>query len=297
RDSFVGREFSVGRGVVGTMLEKVSAIRCFSGVQYVFSHISSELNCTMKFGIYIPDLEPAEKAPILYYLSGLTCTEANFIEKSGFQRSASAMKIIVVNPDTSPRGVDIPGDSESYDFGKGAGFYVDALEPKWAKNYRMYSYVRDELPRLIAATFKECDPQRQGIFGHSMGGHGAIMIGLRNPQIFRSISAFAPICNPMRCAFGRKALTGYLGSDEEKWKVYDSIEVLKSYDGPQRKILVDQGKEDEFLAELHPEALEAVKSNKVEVEVRYQDGYDHSYFFVATFIEDHIRFHKDILTH
>uniref|UniRef100_F1LC26 S-formylglutathione hydrolase n=1 Tax=Ascaris suum TaxID=6253 RepID=F1LC26_ASCSU len=281
------------------MVEKLSAIRCFNGIQYIFSHISSELNCTMKFGIYIPDLKPAEKAPILYYLSGLTCTEANFIEKSGFQRSASAMKIIVVNPDTSPRGVDIPGDSESWDFGKGAGFYVDALEAKWSKNYRMYSYVRDELPHLIAATFKECDPQRQGIFGHSMGGHGAIVIGLRNPQIFRSISAFAPICNPMRCSWGKKALTGYLGNDEEKWKAYDSVEVLKSYDGPQRKILIDQGKEDKFLADrqLLPEALEAVKSNKVEVEIRYQDGYDHSYFFIATFIEDHIRFHKDILMH
>ncbi|VDM48653.1 unnamed protein product [Toxocara canis] len=253
----------------------------------------------MKFGIYIPDLQVDEKVPVLYYLSGLTCTEANFIEKSGFQRAASAMKVIVVNPDTSPRGESIPDDPESWDFGKGAGFYVDAVEPKWCSNYRMYSYIRDELPRLITTTFKECDPQRQGIFGHSMGGHGAIVIGLRNPQTFRTISAFAPICNPMQCQWGKKAFRGYLGEDEEKWKAYDSVELLNSYTGPERRILVDQGTLDKFLIEgqLLSKNLEAVKSDKVKLELRYQDGYDHSYFFIATFIEDHIRFHKEILTH
>ncbi|MFH4975834.1 hypothetical protein AB6A40_002543 [Gnathostoma spinigerum] len=185
-------------------LNKVSSSRCFNGIQYVFSHESNVLKCTMKFGIYIPDLNENEKVPVLYYLSGLTCTQANFIEKSGFQRIASQCKVIVVNGDTSPRGVNIDGDSDSWDFGKGAGFYVDATQSPWSTNYRMYSYITEELPALIGSNFPQCDEERQGIFGHSMGGHGAMMIGLRNPEKFKSISAFAPICNPMKCPWGEK---------------------------------------------------------------------------------------------
>lgn len=280
------------------VLTEVSCFRCFKGFQRIFAHESKELKCTMRFGIYLPDLNPDEKAPVLLYLSGLTCTESNFIEKSGFQRYASAMKMIVVNADTSPRGVDIEGDSDCWDFGKGAGFYVDAQEPKWRDHYRMYSYVSEELPLLVESNFTQCDGNRWAIFGHSMGGHGAIVIGLRKPEKFKSISAFAPICNPVNCPWGKKAFQGYLGADIEKWKEYDSVEIAKSYSGPPRKILIDQGVADKFLVngQLLPKNIEAVSSEKVNFEVRYHEQYDHSYYFIASFIEDHFRFHQKHLS-
>uniref|UniRef100_A0A1I7VFG7 S-formylglutathione hydrolase n=1 Tax=Loa loa TaxID=7209 RepID=A0A1I7VFG7_LOALO len=279
-------------------LAKLSSVRCFGGYQRIFSHYSTTLKCTMKFGIYIPDLKSCEKLPVLMYLSGLTCTEANFIEKSGFQRAAAAHRMVVLNADTSPRGVDIPGDSDCWDFGKGAGFYVDATEPKWSEHYRMYTYITDELPNIVRSNFVECDPHRWGIMGHSMGGHGAIVVGLRNPEKFLSISAFAPICNPMNCKWGRKAFLGYLGPLEENWKVYDSLEVIKCYDGEPRKILIDQGTADNFLAQeqLLPRKLENINNDKVQIEIRYQEGYDHSYFFIASFIDDHFAFHHKILS-
>ncbi|VDK82404.1 unnamed protein product [Litomosoides sigmodontis] len=283
---------------MNSKLIELSSARCFGGYQRIFSHYSKTLKCTMKFGIYIPDLKPHEKVPVLMYLSGITCTEANFIEKSGFQHSAAKHRMIVVNADTSPRGVDIPGDSDCWDFGKGAGFYLDATEQKWSEHYRMYTYISDELPSLVRSNFDECYPHRWGIMGHSMGGHGAIVIGLRNSENFLSISAFAPICNPMNCELGKKAFLGYLGSSKRDWEAYDSLEVIKCYDGEPRKILIDQGTADSFLAQdqLLPQNLKTVNNDKVQIEIRYQEGYDHSYFFVASFIEDHFAFHHEILS-
>uniref|UniRef100_A0A0N5ASY4 S-formylglutathione hydrolase n=1 Tax=Syphacia muris TaxID=451379 RepID=A0A0N5ASY4_9BILA len=278
-------------------LKEISSTRWFNGVQKVFAHQSNELKCTVNFGVYLPDLKEGEKAPVLLFLSGLTCTEDNFIRKSGFQRYASELKIIVVNTDTSPRGDDVDDEPDSYDVGKGAGFYVDALTPKWNRHYRMYSYITKEIPRLFEQHFPQCDKDRWGIFGHSMGGLGAIVIGLRNPQIFKSISAFAPLCNPMKSPWGQKAFSIYLGSDENEWKSYDSVEVIKSYSGPERKLLIDQGTQDEFLNEqLMPITLEPLSSNKVHIILRYQEGYDHSYAFISTFIEDHFKFHSEALT-
>ncbi|VDM57635.1 unnamed protein product [Angiostrongylus costaricensis] len=244
----------------------------------------------MHFGAYIPDHGAEDRLPGLFYLSGLTCTHANFMEKSGFQKYASEYGIIVVHPDTSPRGVDLPGDSDSWDFGKGAGFYVDATEEPWSKHYNMYSYITKELPELVQHLLP-IDLKRLGIFGHSMGGHGAISIGLKNPDLFQSISAFAPICHPMNCPWGQKAFKLYLGADTKQWEQYDSSLLLKSYNGPPRKLLVYQGAADRFLAQgqLQPESL--MSTNPVTVDVRTQPGYDHSYFFIATFMEEHIKFH------
>uniref|UniRef100_A0A7I4XWR3 S-formylglutathione hydrolase n=1 Tax=Haemonchus contortus TaxID=6289 RepID=A0A7I4XWR3_HAECO len=274
--------------------ELVSSVRCFRGRQNVYKHHSNVLKCDMLFGAYVPDHKDGQHLPGLFYLSGLTCTHANFMEKSGFQRYASEHGMIVVHPDTSPRGVDLPGDSDSWDFGKGAGFYVDATEKPWSDHYRMYSYVTEELLDTIKKLLP-IDPARLGIFGHSMGGHGAILIGLKRHDIFKSISAFAPICHPINCPWGQKALKNYLGPDTKTWEQYDSSLLLKSYNGPPRKILVDQGASDSFLSagQLQPESLKSTDS--VSVEVRTQPEYDHSYYFIATFIEDHFKFHADAL--
>ncbi|KAK0393736.1 hypothetical protein QR680_000377 [Steinernema hermaphroditum] len=277
-------------------LQEVSSAKSFDGFQKIFKHQSSTLKCEMKFGVYVPQSESAdEKFPVLYYLSGLTCTEANFIEKSGFQRFASEHRIIVVNPDTSPRGVPIEGDSDSYDFGTGAGFYVDATTPKWSTNYQMYSYVTEELPKLIIESFP-VNPEKQGIFGHSMGGHGALQIALKNP-VYKSVSAFAPICNPSKTPWGIKAFTGYLGDDRSTWLQYDSVELAKKYAGPQIDILIDQGEADNFLikGELCPDAFTAVQNVKINVVLKKRPGYDHGYYYIATFIEDHFRFHAQKL--
>lgn len=248
----------------------------------------------MTFGVYIPDHKPDEKLPALFYLSGLTCTHANFMEKSGFQQFASKHRLVVVHPDTSPRGVDVDGDSESWDFGKGAGFYVNATVEKWAKNYRMYDYIVKELLEEVVPSVAPIDLAKIGIFGHSMGGHGALTIGLRNSSKFQSISAFAPICNPITVPWGQKALTGYLGDeDKSTWNQYDASEVLKAYSGPKREILVDQGAADNFLAQLKPETLKS-KEN-AEIVVRMQAEFDHSYYFIASFMADHFEHHAKIL--
>ncbi|CAP27926.1 Protein CBG08020 [Caenorhabditis briggsae] len=271
----------------------VSKNQSFQGKQYVYKHASPTTQCGMTFGVYIPDHEPDEKLPTLFYLSGLTCTHANFMEKSGFQQYASKHKIIVVHPDTSPRGFDIEGDSDSWDFGKGAGFYVNATVEKWAKNYRMYDYIVKELLEEVAPSVAPIDLGRVGIFGHSMGGHGALTIGLRNPGKFKSISAFAPICNPITVPWGQKALTGYLGPDQTTWQPYDASEILKTYQGPRREILVDQGASDNFLEQLKPETLKPTEH--AGVVLRIQPEFDHSYYFIASFMGDHFEHHARIL--
>ena len=271
---------------------KVSASRCFGGIQAVYSHASQETRCAMRFGLFLPPGAEKARVPLLFWLSGLTCTEENFIAKAGAQRVAAELGLAIVAPDTSPRGIEIPGDRESYDFGVGAGFYVDATEAPWAGSYRMYSYVCAELPRLLEAEFP-VDPARVGIFGHSMGGHGALTIALRNPRRFKSVSAFAPIASPTRAPWGVKAFTGYLGADPRAWSDYDAALLIESRGWPGPPILVDQGSADPFLAEqLKPELLAAAcEKAGVRLQLRRREGYDHSYYFIATFIEEHLRFH------
>jgi len=244
----------------------------------------------MRFGVFLPP--QAQAVPVLYWLSGLTCTEENFVVKAGAQRVAAELGLAIVVPDTSPRGLKIPGEDDSYDFGTGAGFYVDATRAPWSRGYRMYSYVTQELPRLVASEFP-VDAARVGIFGHSMGGHGALTIALKNPAQYGSVSALAPICSPMRCPWGEKALTGYLGTDRAGWREYDASALVedRGWRGP--ALLVDQGTDDQFLeSQLKPELLaEACKRRDVPLDLRLQAGYDHSYFFIASFIDDHLRFH------
>jgi S-formylglutathione hydrolase len=248
----------------------------------------------MRFSIYKPDTE--EKVPVLYWLSGLTCNEENFMQKSGVQRYLSKHKIFCVAMDTSPRNLGIPRETESFDLGAGAGFYVNATQEPWAKNYRMYDYVAHELNELIPNTFN-IDAQRQGIFGHSMGGHGAMLIGLRNIDRFRSISAFAPACSSMNSNLGKKALPAYLGPDQSTWEQYDACELLKKSEKV-IPLLVDQGEEDEFYLSksLRPDLLlEACRIRDFPVQLNMRPGFDHSYYFVATFIESHISFHARFL--
>lgn len=256
----------------------------------MYSHASRETGCTMRFGVFLPP--QARAVPVLYWLSGLTCTEENFIVKAGAQRVAGELGLALVVPDTSPRGLKIPGEDESYDFGTGAGFYVDATQAPWSRGYRMYSYVAAELPGLVAAKFP-VDARRVGIFGHSMGGHGALTVALKNPGYFRSASAFAPISSAMRSPWGEKALAGYLGADRARWREYDAAALVeeRGWRGP--PLLVDQGTHDQFLeTQLKPQLLaEACRRAGVPLELRLQEGYDHSYYFIATFIEEHLRFH------
>jgi S-formylglutathione hydrolase len=277
-------------------IKTIACNRCFGGVQGVYSHPSEETSCVMRFGVFLPSRAQSARVPVLYWLSGLTCTEENFIVKAGAQRVAEALGLSIVVPDTSPRGLGIPGENESYDFGLGAGFYVDATEPPWSRGYRMYSYVSKELPRVIAEHFP-VDPERAGIFGHSMGGHGALTIAIKNPRAYKSVSAFAPIASPMRCPWGQNALTGYLGADPARWRDSDATALLgdRGWAGP--TILVDQGTGDQFLdTQLKPELLrEACERAHVPLELRVREGYDHSYFFIATFIEEHLRFHAEHL--
>jgi S-formylglutathione hydrolase len=273
-------------------LTTIAQNRCFGGVQGTYSHESTVTGCTMRFGVFLPPQSLSRRVPLLYWLSGLTCTEENFIVKAGAQRVAAELGIALVVPDTSPRGLNIPGEMASYDFGLGAGFYVDATEAPWSQGYRMYSYVVGELREAVTAGFS-VDTSRAGIFGHSMGGHGALTIALKNPQFYKSVSAFAPICSPMRCPWGEKALAGYLGVDRASWRDYDATALIedRGWRGP--ALLVDQGTKDQFLdSQLKPELLRAsCKEWNVPLELRMQDGYDHSYFFISSFIEDHLRFH------
>lgn len=275
-------------------INKISQNKCFGGSQGVYSHSSPEIGCTMRFGVFMPPQSGngAPPVPVLYWLSGLTCTEENFVLKAGAQRVAAELGIAIVTPDTSPRGLGLPGEADNYDFGLGAGFYVDATEAPWSRNYRMYSYITQELPWLIAANFS-VDPSRAGIFGHSMGGHGALTLALRNPQVYKSVSAFAPICSPMRCPWGEKALSGYLGSNRDKWRDHDATALLEARGWKGPPLLVDQGSRDQFLeSQLMPQLLvEACERAGVALDLRMREGYDHSYFFIASFIEDHLRFH------
>jgi S-formylglutathione hydrolase len=274
----------------------VSQSLCFGGVQGVYTHASRETGCPMRFGVYLPPAASSQRVPVLYWLSGLTCTEENFIVKAGAQRVASELGLAIVVTDTSPRGLGIAGENDSYDFGLGAGFYVDATEPPWSRGYRMYSYITKELAADVAAAFP-VDPTRTGILGHSMGGHGALTIALKNPRDYRSVSAFAPIASSTRCPWGEKALTGYLGQDRARWREYDATALIedRGWKGP--PIVVDQGTSDPFLeSQLKPRLLEdACQRSGVSLDLRLRSGYDHSYFFIATFIEEHLRFHADHL--
>lgn len=270
----------------------VSQNKSFGGTQTVYRHDSLETGCPMRFGVYLPPADAMGSVPVLFWLSGLTCTEENFIAKAGAQRIAAELGVAIVTPDTSPRGLDYPGDTASYDFGVGAGFYVDATEAPWSTGYRMYSYLTKELFGIIAASFP-VDATRAGIFGHSMGGHGALTIGLKNPTMFKTISAFAPIVSPTRCAWGEKALSGYLGSDRSTWADYDATLLVARLGWKGPPILIDQGTADQFLdTQLQPHLLEqACGDAGVALLMRRQAGYDHSYFFIASFIEDHLRHH------
>lgn len=273
----------------------ISETRTFGGTQGYYSHSSEVLGCDMRFSVFTPQQAKDGKVPVLWYLSGLTCTEDNATVKAGFQRMASELGLMIVCPDTSPRGDDVP-DDEAYDFGKGAGFYVDATEDPWAKNFQMYSYATKELPALIAEEFP-ADMGRQGITGHSMGGHGALTIALKNPDIYRSVSAFAPIVSPTNCPWGEKALSGYLGNDRTAWADYDACALIEKHGQLNNEILIDQGVADNFLeGQLKPELFEAAcQKAGQKLNLRRHDGYDHSYFFISSFIEDHLSHHANIL--
>ncbi|WP_414544182.1 S-formylglutathione hydrolase [Nostoc sp. CCY0012] len=276
-----------------TNLNLLSEYQSFGGKLGFYSHASSTCNGEMRFAVYQPPQATQQPVPVLYFLSGLTCTEENFMAKSGAQRYASEYGLMLVAPDTSPRNTGIAGEDDDWDFGTGAGFYVDATEKPWSQHYQMYSYVVEELPTLIAANFA-IEPKKQGIFGHSMGGHGALVCAMRNPQLYKSVSAFAPITAPMRCPWGQKAFSRYLGSNQDTWLTYDASELIKQV-GYHSSILIDQGTGDKFLAEqLLPEVFEqACASVNQPLNLRYQAGYDHSYYFIASFIEDHIRHHAN----
>lgn len=275
-------------------LEQVSAWRSHGGEQGVYTHASAETETAMTFSVFVPDHAPGTKLPVLWFLSGLTCSHANVTEKGEFRAACAEHGIILVAPDTSPRGDDVP-DDEAYDFGKGAGFYVDATQSPWSANYRMRSYVERELPALVASRFP-VDMDRQGIAGHSMGGHGALTIALRNPGRFRSVSAFAPIVSPLSCPWGDKALGGYLGAHRAAWREYDACALID--DGARLpEILVDQGTADLFLEEQLKTALleDACRRAGIEATIRMQPGYDHSFYFVSTFMSDHLAWHAQRL--
>jgi len=272
--------------------ENISSNKSFGGWNKQYSHFSDVLACQMRFAIYLPpQASTGEKVPVLYWLSGLTCTDENFMHKAGAQRVAAELGIAIVAPDTSPRGEDVPDDPEAaYDFGLGAGFYVNATQAPWSQHYQMYDYVVKELPALVESVFPVSD--QRAISGHSMGGHGALVVALKNTERYVSVSAFSPISNPVNCPWGQKALGNYLGDDRQSWAEYDASELMKA-SVSQLPALVDQGGADDFLAgELKPEVLEAAaKVSGYPLELRMQEGYDHSYFFIASFIEDHLRFH------
>jgi S-formylglutathione hydrolase len=273
---------------------------CFGGVQRFYQHDSAAIGLPMRFSVYLPPGAESQqdgqgrRLPVMFYLAGLTCTEETFMTKAGAQRVAAELGMILVAPDTSPRGAGVPGEADSWDFGVGAGFYLDAAQEPWARHYRMHSYIL-ELRELVLATLP-ADPQRVGVFGHSMGGHGALTLALRHPDLFRSVSAFAPIAAPIRSPWGKKAFGGYLGPDESAWRAHDATELVKDAGRAvfPKGILVDQGLADKFLAEqLYPEAFEeACAAAGQPLELRRHAGYDHGYYFISTFVEDHLRFHR-----
>lgn len=275
-------------------LELVSESRCFDGRQLVYRHASAACACTMRFAVYLPPAAANGPVPALYWLSGLTCTEENFSIKAGAQRYAAELGLALIIPDTSPRGVNIPGEDASMDVGTGAGFYVNATQPPWAAHYRMYDYIRDELVEVVNANLP-VDPHRKSISGHSMGGHGALVIGVANAERYRSVSAFAPICSSSRSAWGQHALTAYLGADPQSWLAYDATAVIRAKPS-HHELLVDQGSGDPYLDQLRPDLLQqACRESGQRLTYRERPGYDHGYFFVSTFIAEHLKFHANAL--
>jgi S-formylglutathione hydrolase len=275
-------------------MDIVSTNRSHGGTQGVYTHQSTETGTPMTFSVFVPDHEPSATLPVIWYLSGLTCTHANVTDKGEFREACTRHGVILIAPDTSPRGDEVP-DDEAFDFGKGAGFYVDATQGVWARNFRMRSYIENELPALIAAHFP-ADLNRQAITGHSMGGHGALTVALRHPERFRSVSAFAPIVSPLACPWGDKALTGYIGADRSAWREYDACALIE--DGARLPdLLVDQGTADGFLeSQLKTPLLVAVCERAGQpATIRMQEGYDHSYYFISTFMAEHIAWHADRL--
>ena len=282
-----------------TTIETLSETNCFGGRIGFYRHASATNDCDMRFSVFVPPQAADRKVPVLTFLSGLTCTEENFMVKSGAQRVAAELGLMLVSPDTSPRGDGVPDDPDGdYDFGLAAGFYLNATEEPWSRHYQMYDYITKELPPIIFEHFPG-DPSRHGLTGHSMGGHGALTIGLRNPGMYRSLSAFAPICTTLHSPWGQKALGYYLGADTSTWHDYDACEVARnvgdvtSYD----RILVDQGADDPYRDEqLKPELLEAAcEASGLPLDMRIHEGYDHGYYFISTFIEEHLRFHAERL--
>ena len=273
-------------------IETLSTNRAHGGTQGVYSHPSIETGTTMTFSVFMPDYAQGAKLPVLWYLSGLTCTHANVTEKGEYRAACAEHGVIFVAPDTSPRGDEVPDAEGEYDFGKGASFYVDATQEPWTKNYRMRSYLERELPEVIAANFPAADMARQSIMGHSMGGHGALTIGLRNPERFKSISAFSPIVAPSEVPWGEKALGRYLGEDRVSWREYDAVALIEN-GARHDHLLIDQGTADQFLVEqLRPHRLaEACQSAGIDATIRLQAGYDHSYYFISTFMAEHVKWH------
>jgi S-formylglutathione hydrolase len=280
---------------VGVTAQIISQAACFGGTQFIYRHDSAATGTQMRFAAFIPP-QPGPR-PVLWFLAGLTCTEENFTIKAGAQRVAAELGLALIAPDTSPRGEGVPDDpAGAYDFGLGAGFYVDATEAPWSTHYKMRTYIEDELPAVVAATLN-VDMTRQAISGHSMGGHGALTVALRNPARFRSVSAFAPIVSPLHCPWGEKALSGYLGADRASWRDYDACALIE--DGARLpRLLVEQGSADPWLAaQLKPQLLQAAcAAAGIALTLRLQPGYDHSYYFISTFIEDHLRWHASALT-
>lgn len=273
---------------------EIAANKSFGGWHKRFKHFSSTLNCEMIFAIYLPPQAETETVPLLWWLSGLTCTDENFMQKAGAQKIAAELGIAIICPDTSPRGLNLPGDSDSYDFGVGAGFYVNATQAPWNNNYRMFDYITQELPELASKHFPLNG--KESISGHSMGGHGALVIALSSPQRYRSVSAFAPITNPVNCPWGEKAFSGYLGEDRASWNAYDACYLIAQGHSKQQ-LFIDQGGADNFLStQLKPEELQkACAEHQHPLKYRLHAGYDHSYFFIASFIDDHLRYHAQHL--
>ena len=274
-------------------VETVSEIKCHNGIQGVYTHRSAALSCDMTFGLFLPQLAQSQKVPLIWFLSGLTCTHENAMVKAGAQSWAAQHDVALIFPDTSPRGVGV-ADDEAFDLGQGAGFYVNATQAPWAPHFKMWDYIAEELPSVMDSSFP-IDMSRQSISGHSMGGHGALTLAMGRPGQYRSVSAFSPICNPMGSDWGQKQFTSYLGDDQSLWKPHDASHQMQEvgFDGP---VLIDTGTQDQFLDLLRPETLAfAMAKRRQDGHLRMQKGYDHSYFFVSSFMEDHVAFHAEAL--